>query len=79
MGGIMRIQILELPSKQVGEYYETPFAVVIDRCDSEVIRSWGGETEIVSKRSPGALKADDIKDALGAQAVLVFSEDVEIG
>jgi hypothetical protein len=28
-----RIQILELPSKQVGEYYETPFAIVIDGYD----------------------------------------------
>lgn len=34
-----RIKILELPSEAVGGHYRTPFALVIDQVETEVVES----------------------------------------
>jgi hypothetical protein len=58
-----RIQILELPTEVAGEDVTTPFAVIIDQTSGE-------------KVDPEAWTAFGQK--VGARAVAVFSETVEV-
>ncbi|MFF9279527.1 hypothetical protein [Streptomyces griseosporeus] len=62
-----RIQILELPTVyRANGDDETPFAVVIDQADEETFQRFAyGEH-------------DALKAALGARAVLVFADTIEI-
>lgn len=57
-----RIQILELPSEQVGEVYRTPFVLVFDQLDGDAV----GAT------------ADFVKEATGARGVLAFDNRVDV-
>ncbi len=60
---IPRIQILELPSMAVGDYFKTPFAVVID-----------GTPHDSSLRN----RAEELREALGAVCVIFTKERVAV-
>lgn len=61
----MRIQILELPMKHLGEASETPFAIVFDGVENP--------NEFLDQ-----LDIDKLKAHTGANAVLAFNCAVEI-
>lgn len=60
-----RIQILELPSVVVGDLVETPFALIIDQAEGAF-------------EGPGHPLLAGFKEALGARAIGVFSETIDI-
>jgi len=62
---IPRIQILELPMEHNGDYSVTPFAVVIDGAAGDFSEGINGVGE-------------SMKEALGARAVLVFKDRVQV-
>ena len=67
-----RIQILELPSERVGEFYRTPFSIIIDQCESGEVRSHSGEILRTATSDLTQAQADHIARSMGAvSAVLV--------
>lgn len=63
----MRLRILELPARTLGEARETPFLVVFDRCSQQ--------------QYDMLLKAGDTlkSEVAGASAVLSFTDEIELG
>lgn len=60
----MRIRTMKLPSQVTGDTVQTPFLIVVDKCNIEELDAEAGE---------------GIKSASGAAGVLVFAGAVEIG
>lgn len=58
-----RLRVLELPSEQVGEFYQTPFILILDQMDALPDESAGYA---------------GIKDATGARGILAFTESVDL-
>lgn len=61
----MRLRILELPMEHAGEFSKPPFAFVFDRCEL-------GDLEEIGH-------GEGMKQATGAQFVLAFQGEVELG
>ncbi len=61
----MRIRYMELPMQHIGEETTTPFVIIVDRCGQLT-------QEIIDSKRVCA-------EQTGAQGVLVFSCEVEIG
>ncbi|WP_435209587.1 hypothetical protein [Streptomyces sp. bgisy034] len=72
-----RIQILELPMVHVGDYVETPFAVIIDEATEETFQSLAFGTTTAPDGTERPLY-ENIKEQLGARAILAFAETIEI-
>lgn len=72
-----RIQILELPSEQVGEVFRTPFAIVIDQVESETIAtSTGVEFRTLTELTQS--EADTIARNVGAVGAVLASCTLDI-
>ncbi len=69
-----RIQILELPTRVVGEFVETPFALIVDGVEGETVANVGGDTvrTRLTKSWDGAAKV------IGAVGAIVSDEPIEI-
>lgn len=63
-----RIQILELPTEHHGDDMATPFVLIVDQADYDSLNSLSAALE----------GWQSVKDQIGARAVLVFEETVEI-
>ena len=61
----MRLRILELPMRHVGELSETPFALVIDRCTPE---------QATIARFPY-----NLGETIGAVGAIIFEDEVDLG
>ena len=73
-----RIQILELPSEQIGDTYRTPFAIVIDQVESESLQTSTGVTfrtltELTQR------EADSIARSVGAVGAVLAACTLEVG
>ncbi|WP_217235455.1 hypothetical protein [Streptomyces sp. AC555_RSS877] len=64
-----RIQILELPTEHRGDDTITPFALVIDRAESSLMDPEGPTLKAMQS---------NLAERLGARAVLIFEETIEI-
>ncbi|GAA3121828.1 hypothetical protein [Streptomyces echinatus] len=64
-----RIQILELPTEHHGDDMITPFALIIDQAGSSLV----DETGLLHQGLQ-----QNLRDQLGARAVLIFEDTVEI-
>lgn len=64
-----RIQILELPMVHRGDDTETPFALIIDQAGPSLVDETGLLREGLQQ---------NLREQLGARAVLVFEETVDI-
>lgn len=77
-----RIQILELPMEHVGPMSGTPFVLVFDRLDSNLVVNHAGEAVVTLPsrlESEIVTNIDGIKEVTGARGVLVFSDEIEVG
>lgn len=79
-----RIQILELPSEQVGEFFSTPFVVIIDRLESEETLVTFEGTKIAAPSGMDEMTvitevAGQIKEATGAKGIIVYPGEIEVG
>jgi hypothetical protein len=63
-----RLQILQLPTEHIGDVMSTPFVLVIDEVDTDP------DGKVMMK----AADRDARSERLGARAILVFEETVEI-
>lgn len=63
-----RLQILELPMTHIGEATETPFVLVIDQCHLESLDAHSAVDEYWQR----------VKEQVGARAVIVTNETIEI-
>ncbi|MCS5487385.1 hypothetical protein NY588_09625 [Curtobacterium flaccumfaciens pv. beticola] len=70
-----RIQVLELPSKSVGEHFETPFVLVIDQVEHSEVSSMEG---VVRKTMDTFIDGEAIKGATGATSVIVTTETLDV-
>ncbi|WP_394436283.1 hypothetical protein [Streptomyces sp. SGAir0957] len=70
-----RLQILELPTEHHGDDMITPFVLVIDQADEATLSNL---REQASRGDGDPLDYNPISDQVGARAVLVFEETVEI-
>ncbi|WP_029925458.1 hypothetical protein [Nocardia otitidiscaviarum] len=59
----MRLRILELPMEVVGGTSRTPFAVILDRCEPQMLTP-----EVAAK----------FKEELQAEAVLTFLDEIDL-
>lgn len=77
-----RIQILELPSQQVGDYYRTPFALVIDQVASETTEVHGhGDTQPIRVETTAELtqeEADALATRVGAVGAILTACSLDI-
>ena len=64
----MRIRVLELPQRKVGEVIESPYTLIIDRCPREA------RADIAE-----LMNRETVARQLGARGALVFIEEVELG
>jgi hypothetical protein len=71
-----RIQVLELPTKVVGEYAETPFVIVVDQV--EVTAEVEAHDGTVLRHTVEPVDAAAIKDATGAVGVLVHTGTLDV-
>lgn len=68
-----RLQILELPTEHNGDDVVTPFVLVVDQYQPQRVMLGIDQTE-----PPVADEFDGVAQQIGARAVLVFRETVEI-
>ncbi|WP_069883542.1 hypothetical protein [Streptomyces luteocolor] len=76
-----RLQILELPTEHHGDDMTTPFVLVIDQARAEdFYPDTDGKTtwQIFQERATAEDPAQRIADQIGARAVLVFEDTVNI-
>ena len=67
-----RIQILELPMVEVGEYMKTPFSIIIDQLDTEEMRTSTGVVFRTITSGPTQAEADKIAHDMGAVSAILF-------
>ncbi len=70
-----RIQILSLPEGTSDD--RPPFAVVVDQADSETLHSLAYGVRYDSDHGERPIR-DALKEELGARAILVFADTIEI-
>lgn len=73
-----RIRILELPTKQVGEYYETPFALVIDKVEVEDIEVWQDGQRVRRLQEFTQAEGQEAARLLGAVGAIVTPGTLDI-
>ncbi|MFE9684169.1 hypothetical protein [Streptomyces sp. NPDC006285] len=78
-----RLQILPLPEVFVGEASETPFVLVIDQADEAILQrlAFGTTIEVGDGNGNGTTTTptyEYLKQQLGARAILVFADTIEI-
>lgn len=59
----MKLQVVELPEQRLGEAAETPYLIVLSEVDN---------FDTISEGAKG------VKESVGARAVLVFEDPVEV-
>ena len=72
-----RIQILELPMKHVGEYSQTPFAIVIDQVETEETTTFD-QSVVLTTPELTQTEADGIAERLGAVGAILTACTLEV-
>ncbi|MFF6847139.1 MULTISPECIES: hypothetical protein [Streptomyces] len=75
-----RLQILELPTEHHGDDMVTPFALVIDQASETTINALDPVPDGLSPHNTAMqrLAAVSVAEQIGARAVLVFEETIDI-
>lgn len=68
----MRLRILELPKRSLGQATEVPYALIFDRCNDSQLGTLGYSVEV------GSLDHNAMKAATGAEFVIVFTDEVDL-
>ena len=77
-----RIQILELPSEEVGGVYRTPFALIIDQVETDTTEIRGYPETVIRTTTATELtqaEADTIARNVGAVGAILTACTLEIG
>jgi len=73
----MRIQILELPLDTAGEFSRTPFALIVDEIEQNIITTSDGN-EVCRDLEVAAESLQQFGEQIGAVGTLCTAETIEV-